>query len=226
MNGVKISPPWITYYRELVELFKKDKEIFIEFDEDKNVIDVTTTKYEKSLALKKVLPEEKEFGNVKLKINVIYNEPKMTEINAYQELSKNNPAFKFTYVFPIDTSYIAYAMFAKEVVQYWNDDMSDPHGITNTLYENLARDVFVNDEGVIFSTDSDETLAWMERFEKEYVKTHGTKEEIEEWEKYNGKGSFDDGAPIAETLLDKDKLDKQATPVKDSKTFKSIFNRK
>ena len=83
MNGVKISPPWTTYYRELVELFKKDKEIFIEYDEDKNEIEITTTKYEKSLALKKVLPCEKDFGGTKLKINVIYKEPKTLELNLY-----------------------------------------------------------------------------------------------------------------------------------------------
>lgn len=225
MNGVKISPPWTTYYRELVELFKKDKEIFIEFDEDKNEIEITTTKYEKSLALKKVLPEEKEFGAVKLKINIVYDEPEMTAINAFKELAINNPAFKYTYVFPTDTNPIAYVMFAKEVVQYLNDDLSDPHGVTSTLYETLARNVFMNDKGIIFSTDSDEALAWMKRFEKEHEKRHATKEEIEEWEEYNGKGSYDDGSSISKTLLDKDKLEKDATPVKDVKTFKSIFRK-
>lgn len=225
MNGVKISPPWTTYYRELVELFKKDKEIFIEHDEDKNVIEITTTKYEKSLALKKVLPCEKDFGGTKLKINIVYKEPKMDAINAFKELAINNPVFKYTYVFPTSANPIAYVVFAKEVVQYWNDDMSDPHGITSTLYENLAREVFAENLGIIFSTDSDKTLAWMKAFEKEYIRTHATQEEIEEWEEYNGEGSFDDGSSISKTLLDKDKLEKDATPVKDVKTFKSIFRK-
>ena len=225
MNGVKISPPWTTYYRELVELFKKDKEIFIEFDEDKNEIEITTTKYEKSLALKKVLPCEKDFGGVKLKINVVYKEPKMDAINAFKELAINNPVFKYTYVFPTSANPIAYVVFAKEVVQYWNDDMSDPHGITSTLYENLAREVFSENPGIIFSTDSDEALAWMKAFEKEYIRTHATQEEIEEWEEYNGEGSFDDGSTIAKTLINKENLDKDATPVKDAKTFKSIFRK-
>ena len=225
MNGVKISPPWTTYYRELVELFKKDKEIFIEFDEDKNEIEITTTKYEKSLALKKVLPCEKDFGGVKLKINVVYKEPKMDAINAFKELVINNPIFKYTYVFPTSANPIAYVVFAKEVVQYWNDDMSDPHGITSTLYENLAREVFSENPGIIFSTDSDKMLAWIDYVEKEYERVHGTKEEIKEWEEYNGEGSFDDGSRISDTLLNKNNLDEKATPVKDAKTFKSIFRK-
>ena len=225
MNGVKISPPWTTYYRELVELFKKDKEIFIEFDKNKNEIEITTTKYEKSLALKKVLPCEKDFGGVKLKINVVYKEPKMDAINAFKELAINNPIFKYTYVFPTSANPIAYVVFAKEVVQYWNDDMSDPHGITSTLYENLAREVFSENPVIIFSTDSDKTLAWIDYVEKEYERVHGTKEEIKEWEEYNGEGSFDDGSRISDTLLNKNNLDKKATPVKDAKTFKSIFRK-
>ena len=225
MNEVKISPPWTTYYRELVELFKKDKEIFIEFDENKNEIEITTTKYEKSLALKEVLPCEKDFGGVKLKINVVYKEPKMDAINAFKELAINNPVFKYTYVFPTSANPVAYVVFAKEVVQYWNDDMSDPHGITSTLYENIAKNVFVDNKGIIFSTDSDKTLAWMDRVEEEYERVHGTKEEIKEWEKYNGEGSFDDGSSIEETLINKENLDKNATHVKDAKTFKSIFRK-
>lgn len=223
MGNFELSPPWVTYYRELNELFKNDKEVFIEYDEDKIEIKITTLKYEKSLALKKVLPNEKDFSGVVLKINIVYEEPKMDITGAFNELAVNNPVFKLVYSFPTSTNPIIYVMFAKEVVQYWNDDMSDPHGVTSTLYEAIARNIFTSRENVIFSTESEASITWMEMFEKEYNKTHATKEEVEEWEEFNGKGSFDGGCSISKTLIDKDNFDKKATPVKDTKTFKSIF---
>lgn len=165
MEKMKISPPWVTYYRELNEFFNEDADITVEFDEDKKEITIKTTRYEKNLALKKVLQREKDFGGVKLKINVIYDDPEIDALNAFKQLSIDNPVFKYICTFPTSTNPISYVMLAKEVVQYWNDDLSDPHGITSTLYENIARNIFKEDEGIIFSTDSEETFGWMEKAE-------------------------------------------------------------
>ena len=67
--------------------------------------------------------------------------------------------------------------------------MSDPHGVTSTLYADIAKRVLNNDNGYIFSTDSDENNNWIEV----YKRTHATREEIELWEDCNGEGSFDKG---------------------------------
>ncbi len=60
--------------------------------------------------------------------------------------------------------------------------------------------------------------------ETDYFDNHATPDEIKEWEKYNKKGSFENGTEIKETLIEINNY-KEAVPVKDEKTFKSIFNK-
>ena len=51
------------------------------------------------------------------------------------------------------TNPFVYVMFKPEVVQYWDDNLGDPHGNISTLAQEIARDVFEDGNGVYFSTD-------------------------------------------------------------------------
>jgi len=222
MKRTEISAPWVTFFNEITQLFKNDPEVKVSYDNDSKEIKINVTNYEKTQALKKILPSTKKFGNVCVRIVISYVERKLiTAKDIFDAAFKGNPAFKYTFVFDTDTNPITYVVFAKEVVQYWNDDMSDPHGITSTLYQNIAKNVFEYD-GVIYSTDSDSKRI----VQKKYFQNHATNEEVERWDWYNGPGSFHSGASIDKTLLEKENLNKEATPVKDEKTFKSIFSGK
>ena len=212
MENVKLSPPWITFYKEICAMFSQDEDIRIEYNEDKSAITLLVKKYEKAEALKRIMPKEKAFGNVVVKINIEYRNGIQTVEEAYKLAFENNPAFKYTFVFQADTNAITYVVFKKEVVQYWNDDMSDPHGVTSTLYENIADDIFEKENGVIFSTDSDKNNGWM----KKYFSAHATPDEVEECEYYNGEGSFSDGSRLPKG--------EEPIKVKNEKTFRSIFN--
>jgi hypothetical protein len=46
-----------------------------------------------------------------------------------------------------------YVLFAREVVSYFNDNLADLNGLTSTLYQNLAEEVFPNHGGVFFCTE-------------------------------------------------------------------------
>ena len=46
-----------------------------------------------------------------------------------------------------------YVLFKKEVVQYDSDDISDFHGVCSTLYQDLAKEIIGEDEGIYFCTD-------------------------------------------------------------------------
>ena len=221
MEKTKLSPPWITYVREITKLFEQDKDVKIFFDDDTNELTFYVYKYDKAAALSKILPKQKTFGNITVNISITYKGHEKTAQQLYEAAFENNPAFKYAYTFETSTNPITYVVFKKEVVQYWNDDMSDPHGITSTLFENIARDTLRSDSGTIFSTDSEEADKWR----KCYYKHHATQDEIKEWERYNGKGSFSNGSKLSDTLIDKENLDEKVKQAKDSKAFKSVFRK-
>ena len=211
--AIQLSPPWITFYKKVNELFKQDEEVKVAYDDAGKTLSLKVKKYEKAEALKKLLPKEKTFGHVTIKIEVNYipdNAEKIDDL--YKEAFADNPAFKYTFTFNTGTNTITYVVFEKEVVQFWNDDMSDPHGVTSTLYEEIARDLFGGRDGVIFSTDSEKNNNWPARAGI----PQATPEEIAEWEKYNGKGSYKNG----KSPENKDK----PVEVKDEEPFKSILN--
>lgn len=205
--NTKMSAPWYTYVRELTAMFAEDKDVSVKFDEDNMEITLEVSKYEKAEALKKLLPIAKIFGNIKLMINIEYNAHTQTIEDIVKQAFEGNPAFKYVYSFETNTNTITYVVFEKKVVQYWNDDLHDPHGVTSTLFENIARNIFEDKNGLVFSTDS----------EKPNNKFQATKAEVELWDKYNGKGSYASNKPLPES---KDK----PISVKDEKTFKSIFD--
>lgn len=58
---------------------------------------------------------------------------------------------------PFAINSFTYVVFEKEVVQYWNDNLADYNGLTSTLYQDLAKEIFedANLDGVYFCTDED-----------------------------------------------------------------------
>ena len=74
---------------------------------------------------------------------------------------KGNPAFAYTVV-PVQEEYIwipaTYVVFKNCVVQFFNDNLNDCHGIISTLYETIAYDIFEEfrknqNAAVYFNTD-------------------------------------------------------------------------
>lgn len=65
---------------------------------------------------------------------------------------------------PTNVYYIAftYVVFKNCVVQFFNDNLNDPHGVVSTLYENIADEIFKDiqfpNDGVAFCTDIERNL--------------------------------------------------------------------
>lgn len=167
----KLSPPWIWYVNLLEQLFDPDPLIAFNFDyqgDDGPVVTLATTDPDKAAALDKLLPEVKTFGNVKLSIMIdsptISNRafPRAKEL--FETAFKGNPIFKGA-ISPCDDGYyyfdFTYVLFKKAVVQFFNDNLNDAHGIVSTLYQDIASIVFeeANLPGVYYCTDtSDDAL--------------------------------------------------------------------
>lgn len=154
---VNISAPWFTYYRKLNALFGKDPDVErIVFDEDDMVIRIFVVGQDKADAISKILPESVSFGNVTVNITVIPANKAGTKFNTLCTAFKGNPAFSFGIEIPMEVTQsnpLSYFAFSHEVVQFFNDNLHDPNGNVTTLYEDIAREVIGESDGICFCTD-------------------------------------------------------------------------
>ena len=146
----KISPPWVTYVHKLTALFDGDPHIAfnIDWSVPSVVLSVAGSDGDKAAAIAKLLPSEKEFGNITLSITVDCDKMPNRAFTSAKELFETafngNPCFAYCVV--PGSEYWAvpftYVVFKNCVVQFFNDNLNDPHGITSTLYQDIADDIF------------------------------------------------------------------------------------
>ena len=152
------SSPWVTYYKEVDALFKKDKEVFVVFDDENVELKIYVDNQSKADAIQYLMPTEKEFGNVVLKIEVIpSNGKQLHSIGTANIVDIASNSFRDNYAVYAVTDVravfdLVYVIFRKEVVQYFDDNIGDIYGNCSTLYETIARNVF-KDIGVKYCTD-------------------------------------------------------------------------
>lgn len=160
MARISLSPPWITFVRELEQMFLYDAEVHVVYD-DEYVVKLYVDNALKAAALKALLPEVKEFGNVTLIVEIIpaNGTATVSKANLYQAAFAGNGAFAFTKtVQGIFTNDLTYVVFKKRIVQYFNDDLGDVYGQKSTLYEDIARDLFWDRDGVYYCTDKEDPV--------------------------------------------------------------------
>lgn len=172
MAKVNLVAPWNEYYEELNAFFAEDPNVTILYDEEAKNIKVLVQETIKAEALTHLLKDEVDFGEVKLTITVVpANEVTrrvkklVTNIGddenfggMYDRALINNGAFAYTYTVDNVMGFNAvFVVFRKKVIQYYNDNLGDLHGMKSTLAENIARDIFVSHNGVFFCTDVNDT---------------------------------------------------------------------
>ena len=156
MENLNLSSPWVIFYRKIDELFKDDPEVKLVYSDEEVTLKLYVDNQEKADALTKLLPAEKEFGNVTLKIAVVPAdfENKESTADLFKKAFRGNPAFSDIICSETPGSFQAtYVVFAKKVVQFFSDDLTDAHGQTSTLYQELAKEVFGQIDGTYFCTD-------------------------------------------------------------------------
>jgi hypothetical protein len=159
MAKLNQSAPWVTYVSELEQMFKYDRETHVVYNEEANEVKLYVDDPEKASALMELLPKEKVFGNVKLDITVVSLNGSCT-INPsivcylFNTAFCNNGAFAFTKVISgILSNDITYVVFKNKVVQYFDDNLGDIYGQRSTLYQEIAKDLFKEIDGVFYCTD-------------------------------------------------------------------------
>ena len=155
MENTKLSPPWWEFYQKMEAMFGQDPEIHINFDEKEMVLKLFVDSQPKAGALTQVLPSEKEFGNVTLKIEIVPSNKAGDISQLYKTAFNGNPVF--SNVIEIDQPglpHFSYVIFKPLVVQFYDDNLMDAYGNVTTLHQDIARDIFDNEDGVYFCTEN------------------------------------------------------------------------
>ena len=159
MARIKMSAPWDVFYREINELFKEDPDIKVVYDEETKEIKLYVKSNAKATALCEVLPSEMTYGNVSQKITIVsangLSKKVNTTANDFATVFNGNPVMEYieTVGSGVFSNPITYVVFKNQVVQYFNDDIGDVYGQCSTLYQDIAKDVFGEVEGVYFCTE-------------------------------------------------------------------------
>lgn len=146
--------PWFHYRKALNELFKYDEKIHVrELVENEGakegcqyILNIDAYGKLKSQALQKVLPHIAEFGNIKVAINIIVHEENLDDNpkKIYEALFAGNNRFKevLTATDFAGTEHY-FITFTPHIIQFLDDDTSDPYGNYTTLAHEVAKESFI-----------------------------------------------------------------------------------
>ena len=159
---MKLMPPWYTFHKKFKALFENDPDINVgdvrEGNETNYAFDVEIRNHEKFIALDRVLPRVKTFGNVALEI-VLYdvenNADDFTDrIELYRTIFKGNPIIKdVKEVKDFTGTPVGFVRFQPEVVQFFDDNIGDFEGLWSGLAQDIAKEVFDQETvGIHFCT--------------------------------------------------------------------------
>ena len=158
MAIINMSAPWMTLYHKMTAMFGKDKEIKVIYDDEEKTITLYVDNSAKASALNEILPIQKTFGTVTVKINVVPSNRSVRGnkgASVYEAAFDGNPVVSYIKDLGVDNLFeFTYVVFQKEVVQFFNDQLDDINGLYSTLYQDIARELFVADPDVCFCTDN------------------------------------------------------------------------
>lgn len=151
---INLSAPWVLFYREIEALFKEDPAVKVEYDEANQTIRLYVEGEEKADALAQLLPTVRTFGDVVVKVAVIpANLKGPSKLQLFQKAFEGNPALAFIQGCSSGVFDLNYVVFKSKVVQFKSDDIGDVNGLTSTLYQNIAKDLFEDVRGIFFCTE-------------------------------------------------------------------------
>lgn len=153
---LKLSTPWDIQVAKIRKLFEGDPDVGIAYDRDMITLRLFVDGEMKADAIEKILPSRYEFGNVVLKVLVLPGNEKDDFDVLIENAMVGNPHFSGVERVRPEGSVqtFRYAMFKPEIAQMWIDNLGDPHGNITMTYEQLAREVLGEKDGILYSTES------------------------------------------------------------------------
>ncbi|WRP08784.1 hypothetical protein U9J35_04705 [Rossellomorea aquimaris] len=173
--AVQLSPPWVTYQNELKYSVGQDPSVIVgplipAFGN--YIIPVTTIGGEKAIALATLLKNPVEFGNVSVSVVVINGDQEIVNplpcplrsfvvADLVQSALSGNPYFIEVVVKPQMPGgpNAVYPVFKSEVIQFFNDDISNLCNTFTAVAASVFADVMEEelcDIPILYSTSCDE----------------------------------------------------------------------
>ena len=161
--NLNLSAPWVIYQHKVKALFERDPDITVgdiyepDGGEVAYAFDIEVRNHEKFLALDKLLPSVKEFGNVAVGIVIFDEENSLTggnnDIELYRTLFQGNPIVK-DIIEACDHAGTrhGFVCFQPEVIRFFADDTSSYDGCMSVLGQDIAREIFCGSAGLHFCT--------------------------------------------------------------------------
>lgn len=168
MANLKLISPWRNYYHEIQAFFKEDPYVTVVFDEDNMEIMLFVQASDKAEALTRILNPEKTFGETTVKVTVVPTNSSSRDIKLMMKSMTEAEEFDRIIRIALDCNGLLkdvcvihgllgfdaiYVLFNKKVVQYYNDNIGDLHGVKSILAEDIARDIFVSRPSVFYCTN-------------------------------------------------------------------------
>lgn len=154
---IKLAPPWQTYVSELVVMFGGDPEIRIVYDDPGKEVKLYVSDTSKAEALSKILPIKKRFGNMVLKVTVVFpnlDGKEESVLSLFKKAFRDNPVLEYTYGADSPFGAFNYVVFRNQVVQFYNDQIDDINGNKTTLFQEIAKDLFNENLAVNYCTEA------------------------------------------------------------------------
>lgn len=147
-----LTPPWYTFGKMVKALFEGDDEIDVmdveeteEGEDEDYVLTICVMNHDKAVALDRAMPDTKEYGNVILRIDVIdgTNTDTNQDLEIFKTIFAGNPIVRdFKTRTDSAGGEWSYCRFEPEVIQFWNDDLSDYSGNWSGLAHDIADEIF------------------------------------------------------------------------------------
>lgn len=155
-----IEAPWYNYYKKIYNLFSVDIEVTVDEDltenEDGNFEFTISSKNAVKLeAIEAILGYGRVFGNVKVLIKYGYENMKEENYSeTYKKAFSGNPLFKE--VIDIEMPFhgkSSYVVFKKDIITFYDDNLSDYRGNNHYIVADLVKDVVANTKLFICTED-------------------------------------------------------------------------
>ena len=145
-NSSGISAPWYIFADKLVKLFENDESVNIAIPkkcEESDVFEIVISSDNaiKLAAIKKLIGESREYGNVKVAITYETEDAPMTAVDVATAFADTGYFEKIVSAVTPSGSEMDYIIMSKDVLQFYADNTRDYYGNINIVVATAIEEV-------------------------------------------------------------------------------------